>query len=118
MKRILPYILAAMMLLGALGHFIAPAEYNAMIPEFISSSLANILAGIVEGVIGVALLLPRYRKWGGLGFMFLMIAFLPIHVWDVTRDEPAIGSTIGAWIRLPLQFVFIYAGWLVSKRAA
>ncbi len=104
------------MLFGAYNHLAAPEFYSAMIPPFISESFANILSAIVEFVIGVALLISKYRKWGGLGFSGLMVAFMPLHVWDLFREEPAIGSTNAAIIRLFIQFVLIFLGWLVYKR--
>lgn len=46
-----------------------------MIPDFIDEGFANVLAAIAEGVIGVALLTPKFRAYGGLGFMALMTGF-------------------------------------------
>ncbi|MEM8523817.1 MAG: MauE/DoxX family redox-associated membrane protein [Bacteroidota bacterium] len=116
MKHILPLLLAALMLFGAVNHIIKPEFYVAMIPEFIPESFANISSAIVEAVIGIALIIPKYRKWGGLGFFLLMIAFLPIHIWDFSKEEPAIGSKNAAIIRLLVQFVFIYLGWRIWKK--
>ena len=69
-----------------------------MIPDFIDEGFANVLAAIAKGVIGVALLTPKFRAYGGLGFMALMTGFFPIHVWDLLKDEPFIGSEIGSAI--------------------
>ena len=44
-----------------------------------------------------------------------MLAFLPVHVWDVFRADPAIGTHGAALVRLPFQFVFILWAWLVAK---
>ena len=118
MKTILPYILAVFLLVSAGAHAINPEFYELMIPDFISKTLANGLAVVVEAGIGILLLLPQYRKYGGLGFLLLMIAFLPIHVWDLFRETPAIGPSPAPIIRLVLQFVLIYAGWYVFKTSA
>ena len=115
-KKILPVLLAVMMLAGSLNHIVSPEFYAVMIPEFISVSFANVLAAIVEGVIGIMLIMPASRKFGGLGFALLMIAFLPIHVWDVVRDDPVMGSLYGAFARLFIQFLLIYLGWAVYKQ--
>ena len=114
-KKILPYLLAALMLLGAIGHIFNPDFYHPMIPSFISKSFANWAATVVEALIGIGLIIPTTRKLAGWGFLGLMIAFLPIHIWDVFREEPAVGSRVGAWIRLALQFVLIFAGWRVAR---
>lgn len=114
-KLIIVFLLAAIMLFGAINHISAPEVYAAFIPEFIPENLANILSAIAEGIIGIALIVPKYRRWGGLGFFLLMIVFLPIHIWDLTKEIPAIGSKLAASIRLVVQFLFIAAGWWIYK---
>tara|TARA_R110002074_G_scaffold104764_2_gene226267 strand:+ start:3067 stop:3441 length:375 start_codon:yes stop_codon:yes gene_type:complete len=109
------FILAFLMLAGAFNHLYAPETYTEFIPEFFPETLAHILSAIAEAAIGIALLIPKYRKWGGLGFFLLMIAFLPIHIWDITKDVPAIGSKVAALIRIAVQFLFIAAGWWIYK---
>ncbi len=116
MRKVLPLLLAALLLFSAAGHLFSPSFYEAMIPPFIPAMLANVLAAVVEAAIGVALIWPKYRKWGGLGFALLMVAFLPIHIWDLVREEPAVGSTLAAAIRLVVQFLLIYAGWWIWEK--
>ncbi|MEM9324772.1 MAG: DoxX family membrane protein [Bacteroidota bacterium] len=115
MKKIFPYILALPMLAGGIAHVVMPEAYQPMIPSFIPPMLANILAAIAELVVGVALILPKYRRMGGLLFMLLMIAFLPLHVWDLFRENPAIGDPPAPAIRVGVQFLLIYAGWWVYR---
>ncbi|MEL6639207.1 MAG: MauE/DoxX family redox-associated membrane protein [Bacteroidota bacterium] len=115
MKKRLPPVLGLILLASAIGHLVNPDFYAAMIPPFIPASLANILATITEAGVGILLLLPRYRHWGGLGFILLMLAFLPIHVWDLFREDPAIGPAPAPLIRLLLQFLLIYAGYWVYR---
>ena len=116
MKKILPLLLGVIMLISTVGHIMNPDFYAAMIPDFIPAGLANILAAITEGITAILLFWPKYRRWGGLGFLILMIAFLPIHVWDLFREQPAIGPAPAPAIRLAFQFVLIYAGWWVFQR--
>ena len=116
MKNILSYLLGALLLASAVGHIINPDFYAPMIPEFIPVGLANIATAIVEAVVGILLFLPKYRHWGGLGFLFLMLAFLPIHVWDLFKEEPAVGPSPAPQIRLIFQFLLIYAGWWIYKK--
>ena len=115
MRTILAFLFAAIMLVSAVAHVISPEFYDALIPPFIPSMLANILATISEAAIGIALIIPKYRKWGGLGFALLMVAFLPLHIWDVFRETPAMGSMTAALVRLVIQFVLIYAGYWIWK---
>lgn len=116
MKNLVVYLLAFMMLAGAVAHLAVPQFYAPLIPEFIPVALANILSTIVEGAIGIALLVPKYRKWGGLGFLLLMIAFLPLHIWDLTKSVPMVGSKGAAIFRLFMQFVLMYGGYWVWQK--
>ncbi|MEL6562502.1 MAG: MauE/DoxX family redox-associated membrane protein [Bacteroidota bacterium] len=115
-KKILTIILGILMILGGIGHLLAPEAYAPMIPDFIPDQLANVLAFITEVATGLALIIPKYRKTGGLLFMGLMIAFLPLHVWDVFRENPAIGPFPAPIIRLVIQFLLIYVGWRIYRK--
>lgn len=117
MKKVLPYLIAAFMLLGVFGHIFSPEGYSPFIPEFIPHSLAHIFAIVTEAAVAIALLIPKYRKWGGLGFMILMLIFLPLHVWDLFREDPAMGSMTGAIIRVLVQFLLIFIGWWIWKKS-
>ncbi|MEM6299737.1 MAG: hypothetical protein AAF740_13700, partial [Bacteroidota bacterium] len=116
MKKVLPYIFGIIMLLGAIGHIVSPELYAPMVPDFISLTLANVLSVIAEAVIGVALLVPKYRKVGALLFAGLMLAFLPIHIWDMLKENPAIGPAPVPQIRIVVQLMFIYGGWWLYKK--
>ena len=116
MKKVLPYLLGFIMLLSAVAHILNPAFYTEMVPSFIPLGLANIVAAIAEAVIAVLLFLPKYRSWGGLAFLLLMIAFLPLHVWDLFKENPAVGPSPAPIIRLAFQFLLIYAGWWIYKK--
>lgn len=116
-KNIPSYLFGVLLLVSAVAHIANPGFYAPMIPDFIPEGLANVLTAIVEAGIGILLFLPKYRHWGGLGFFLLMIAFLPIHIWDLTKENPAVGPSPAAEIRLAIQFVLIYAGWWIYKKA-
>ena len=116
MKKVLSYLFAALLLTSAVAHVTSPEFYAPMIPEFISESFANIMSTITEFVVALLLIIPKYRKWGGLGFMILMLAFLPIHTWDLFRENPAVGEPPAPVIRFVFQFVLIYAGWWIYKK--
>ncbi|NND09560.1 MAG: hypothetical protein HKN87_24580 [Saprospiraceae bacterium] len=115
MKALVSYLMAALLIAGAVAHVVRPEFYVAMIPSFIPPSLANLLAALAELVVGVAILVPRFRFWGGLGFALLMIAFLPLHIWDLVRADPVMGSASAAFVRLLLQLILIYAGWWIYQ---
>lgn len=116
MKEFVSILLGVVLLLGALGHIAVPDFYAAMIPPFVNPTLAHVLSLIFEGGFGILLLIPKFQKWGGLGFMALMLAFLPIHIWDLFREIPAIGPHPIPVIRVAIQLLMIYAGFWVYKK--
>ncbi len=116
MKKVLAYFFATIMLISAIGHIASPEVYTELMPDFLPETLTHVLTAIAEATIGILLLMPKTRDKGGLAFALLMVAFLPLHIWDVTRTEPAMGSAGAAAFRLVMQFVLIYAGWFVYKR--
>ena len=71
---------------------------------------------ILEIGLGILLFLnTKYAKLGALGVFYLMLLFLPVHIWDVFSATPAIGSHTAALIRLPFQFLFIAWAWKIHK---
>ena len=115
LKTIISFILGLLLILGAITHFFNPQVYSELIPPFVSEQLANVLAGVVELIIGIGLLLPTYRNRAGFAFMVLMILFMPIHIWDAFRSQPAMGTTNVAIIRIVIQVLLILAGWWIWK---
>ena len=115
-KLIFTFILGAFMALGGIAHFISSDLYIPFIPEFLNALVVNYIAGAVELALGIGLFLPQFRRISALGICLLMIGFLPIHVRDVFVDDPAIGSKVTAYIRLPFQFIFI--AWPLWIRSA
>ena len=104
------------MLSAGAQHFMKPAFYLPFVPDFLPFREAFVaISGVVEIILGAAALIPRTRSIAGWGIMALMLAFLPVHVWDVFRADPAIGTHGAALVRLPFQFVFILWAWLVAK---
>ena len=117
MKIVLSFLFALILISGAVFHIIAPAFYAPITPDFVSLEVANIVSAVIEGTIGILLLIPRYRKLGALGFFLLMLAFLPIHIWDWMKDVPAVGSKMAAVVRLMIQVVLIYGGWWLYRKS-
>lgn len=94
-------------------HFIKPKVFNRFIPNFLPKLAVNYIAGLLELVIGVGLLINQTTKQAALAMFILMLIFLPIHIWDVFREKPAIGSKKIAIVRVPLQFLLLYIAYLI-----
>lgn len=114
-KIILTTIFGVFMILAGIMHFYNPEMYNPFIPHWIPKLWVNYLSGILEIMLGVGVFIPQYRRIATLGIFILMVCFLPLHVIDVFRKYPAIGSQQMAYIRLPFQFLFIYWAWFIYK---
>lgn len=112
---VIKIILALFIIYGGIQHFVKPDFYLPFVPSFLPYPMTIIyISGIIEIVLGIALLLSKkYAKLGALGVLVLMILFLPIHIWDIFSETPAIGSHDAALIRLPIQFVLIALSWKV-----
>ena len=116
---VLSALIGLFMLWGGVLHFLKPAFYLPFVPDFLPFRTGFVaLSGAVEILLGVAVLTPRFRSIAGWGIMMLMIAFLPVHVADVFRANPAIGTHAAALTRLPFQFLFILWAGFVAKNTA
>ncbi len=107
-------IFALFMIFSGVQHLLKPDFYIPFVPSFLPFTTAIIyFSGIVEILLGIMLIIPKYLKQGALGILLLMLIFLPIHVWDVFSATPAIGSHQAALIRLAVQFLFIALAWKI-----
>lgn len=115
-KQILTNIFGIFMIIGGVTHFVTPEMYGPFIPSFLPVNFVNMMAGVLEILLGIGLLIPQYNSRATLGLLVLMIAFLPLHIVDVFKEYPAIGTHEAALIRLPLQFILIIWAWFIHKK--
>lgn len=115
-KQILSYLFAAFIIFGGVNHFLKPEMYFPFFPDFMPKLVLTYLSGIVEILVGVLVFIPKFKHYGTLGILTLMILFLPLHIVDVFSLTPAIGSHKAALIRLPVQFLFIAWAWFIHKK--
>ena len=115
-KRILTFLFGILMILGGVNHFLKPEMYAPFIPDFLPNEAINYLSGILEIICGLGVFIPPFRSWAKLGILVMMLLFLPLHIWDIFKEKPAIGSHQVALIRLPIQFVLIAWAWFIYKK--
>ena len=107
------------LILGGVQHFISPTNYIPFVPSFLPFTMAIIyISGLFEILFGLALFFKKYETIGAWGILILMLLFLPIHIWDLFSDTPAIGSHNAALIRLPIQFLLIFIAWKVKNNVS
>ena len=115
-KLILTFLFGAIMIFAGFKHFQNPEIYFPFIPNFLPVTSVNYLSGILEIVCGLGVFIPSFRGWATLGILMMMILFLPLHIIDIFKEKPSIGSHQVALIRLPIQFVLIAWAWFISKK--
>ena len=115
LKLVFVFLLGALMVMGGYAHFANQALSSGFIPDFLPKQAVHIVTGIVEIALGIGLFIPQYRTQAAWGIFGLMIAFLPLHVMDLFREQPIIGSVKAAQIRVPVQFLFIFMAWFIAK---
>jgi uncharacterized membrane protein len=98
------------------GHLLHPQRYFPFIPDFLPKEIVNYLSGLLEIVVGIGVFIPRFKNISTFTILLMMIAFLPLHIIDVFKEHPAIGSHTIALIRLPLQFLLIYWAWYICDK--
>ena len=114
---ILKILLAAFIIYAGVQHFLNPDFFLKVIPPFLLDYGLPIvyISGVIEIAIGLLLLSTKYQRIGALSFMLLMLAFLPLHIWDVFVENPFTGSQNAAYIRLAMQFVLIALPWKLKN---
>ena len=112
----LKIILAIFLIFGGIQHFLQSDFYIPFVPKFLPFTMAIIyISGVLEILLGILVFIKKYAKIGAWGILILMLLFLPIHIWDVFSETPAIGSLKAALIRLPIQFILIAVAWKVKN---
>lgn len=94
-------------------HVIKPNVFKHFIPDSLPKRTVNYIVGLIEFSLGLGLFFNETIQSAAIGIFILMILFLPIHIWDATKERPAIGSKKTAIIRIPLQFLLIYCAYLI-----
>ncbi|MHB0754355.1 DoxX family protein [Polaribacter sp. M15] len=87
--------------------------FKHFIPHFLNKKLVNYIVGFIEFILGFGMFVSKTTKEASIGIFILLLLLLPIHIWDVTKKRPAIGSKKIAIIRIPFQFVLMYGVYFV-----
>ncbi|MFQ3180675.1 MAG: putative membrane protein [Polaribacter sp.] len=98
-------------------HLIKPKKFKNLIPEFLPKLAINYIFGILEFILGFSIFFSAMVKNATVGIFILLLIFLPIHIWDATKIRPAIGSKKIAFLRIPLQFLFLYCAYIIYKNS-
>lgn len=107
------YIMAFIFILAGINHFRSPRMYQKIIPTYFSNpKLLNILSGIAEIILGIALVIPLLSSYAAWGIIALLIAVFPTHIYMYQNEKVRMG--LPKWVllfRMPLQLGLILWGY-------
>lgn len=72
-----------------------------------------VISGFVEYFVAALLWIPRTRRIAWLSIATLMVLYTPVHVYVITHHDvishpPLTIPLWVAWLRLPVQFAFVW----------
>lgn len=116
-KTFFLYFLSLSYILAGANHFIMPDFYLKIMPSYLPWHLELIyISGIIEIILGLAVLYAPVRKMAAWGIILLLFAVYPANIYHAMHPEVLDGPAWTAYVRLPLQFVFlIYAYWFTRN---
>ena len=121
LKYISIYIMSILYIYVGINHFIDTKSFLIIIPPYLQTIGLEIiyLSGIFEIILGILLIIPKYRKIASYGIILLLIAVYPANIYLAFNEEPqnlmGISSFMASWVRLPFQFIFIGLAYWHSK---
>ena len=117
----LPAYRTAAMLIGiGVGHFVAPKQFDSIVPAELpgDARFYTYASGVAEVGIGTMLLVPRTRRAGAAFAIALFLAVFPANV-NMCRlwwDKP-LAMKLVALARLPLQVPMITQALAIRRNA-
>ncbi len=116
-KNLVLFGLAIFFVNTGIDHFINAGFYLSIMPPFFPlHEEAVYISGFFEVLGGMGVLIPRLRKIAGWGLVALLIAVYPANIYMALAPEafPNIPVLL-IYSRLPLQFLFFYWAYSVTK---
>ena len=118
-KMVARLALAILMTLMGVGHFLAPADFAAMVPAWLPAPHALVfVSGLAEVAGGVGLVMQPVQRAAAIGLILLYIAVFPANINMAVNHISPRGmhlSNAMLWVRLPFQLLFIAWAWWLSK---
>tara|TARA_B100001778_G_C18418626_1_gene552246 strand:+ start:287 stop:661 length:375 start_codon:yes stop_codon:yes gene_type:complete len=118
-KSFLIIISSIFYVIVGIKHFIEPEYFLSIVPPYLPYHLELVyISGLFEVLFGLLILFPKYRYYGAIGLILLLVAVFPANIYLAQSKEAqeAIGATqeIARW-RLPIQGVFIWIAYHIRR---
>jgi len=110
-KTFLCYGVAALFIYAGITHFTKDHVYAAIVPPFLPFPFVIVwVTGVMEIILAIGLILPKWRRVSGQLFAPYLLAVLPANIYmalaGIGFDGVALTPT-QLWIRVALQFPLI-----------
>ena len=106
--------MAVMLIFTAVAHFVFTKGMSMMLPDFIPFKTELVyLTGVVEVVVAIALLVPRFQVPAAWFLIVFFILLLPANIYSAVKHVDIEKATFTGdslrylWFRIPLQILFI-----------
>ena len=108
-KSFLIIISSIFYVIVGIKHFIEPEYFLSIVPPYLPYHLELVyISGLFEILFGLLILFPKYRYYGAIGLILLLVAVFPANIYLAQTNGVAMDTTAAvAWYRLPFQTVFI-----------
>ena len=118
-KSFLIIISSIFYVIVGIKHFIEPEYFLSIVPPYLPYHLELVyISGLFEILFGLLILFPKYRYYGAIGLILLLVAVFPANIYLAQSKEAqeAIGATqeIATW-RLPVQGVLIWIAYFIRR---
>lgn len=118
-KSFLIIISSIFYVIVGIKHFIEPEYFLIIVPPYLPYHLELVyISGLFEILFGLLILFPKYRYYGAIGLILLLVAVFPANIYLAQSKEAqeAIGATqeIATW-RLPIQGVLIWIAYYIRR---
>jgi len=114
LKKIFLYLLAIFMLAAGIHHFVNTEFLLRMMPPFLPYPLILVqVSGVVEILLGLLLLIPKYTRLAAWACILLFLAVFPANIYMALAPEKFPDFPRWAlYLRLPLQLLpILWAYW-------
>lgn len=117
-RVVLKVLFGGFFVVAGLNHFRDPGFYLRMIPPWLPWHLSLVqLSGLVELLLGILFLIPRFTRPAAWGLITLLVTVFPANLHMALHPElfPEFGPA-ALWMRLPLQAVLILWAWAYTQK--
>jgi uncharacterized membrane protein len=117
--------MAIFYLVAGLNHFRDPDFYTPLIPDYLPLPVfINMTSGVLEVLLAICLMIPKFRALGATGILVLLILFIPSHVYFIQIGACVEGGLctslwvahVRLWVIHPILIIWAYSiGFLEFK---